>query len=228
MSIAFAILSMIFIQILWSENENQHKNSTISSCYAEAFNELKKREVLSVGISESITLAVQSLFLFLWTPILLQSTPYSINIGFIFITLVTSIIAGTKMFEIGIIYLKSGLYQMLCLILFSLSLSLYLIYSINSFPVRLILFAIINGFSGFYIPLFSFIKYKILNEKHRAFLMNIFRIPLNIYVIICLLSLKYLDPFSVSIIDCIIYSDLSYCFFNGTNCIYDNCISYIV
>lgn len=171
---------------------------TIANCYEEAFKELKKREVLSVGIAESLTLAVQNLFLFLWTPILLSTSEGPINIGFIFITLVTSIIVGTKFFEIGIIYLKAGVYSILILVLFYLSFSLFMIFTTNNFMVRLVLLATINGSCGLYQPLYSFIKYKILDEKHRTLLMNIFRIPLNAYVIICLLSLRYIDPLHVS------------------------------
>lgn len=191
---------MIVIQINWKENEIQIKNKTIGSCYSEAFQELKKREVLSVGLAESITLAVQNLYLFLWTPILLSTAQSDINIGFIFFCMVTSIIIGTKMFEIGILYLQAGLYTMLSAVIFGLFACLLFIYFVENFIVRLILFAILNGLCGLYQPLFSFIKYRILEEKHRALLMNIFRIPLNLYVIVCLLMLKIMDPFHVCLI----------------------------
>ncbi len=57
-----------------------------------------------------------------------------------------------------------------------------------------------KGCFGFYNPLNSIIKTKILEEKFRALLMNIFRIPLNIYVVVVLLFLKYLDPFTVNLL----------------------------
>jgi hypothetical protein len=50
-----------------------------------------------------------------------------------------------------------------------------------------------------YLPLNSIIKSKILVEKHRATLMSIFRMPVNAYVIITLLALKYMDAFTVNI-----------------------------
>lgn len=161
---------------------------------------MKKREVLSVGIAESLTLAVQNLYLFLWTPILLASTDDKINIGFIFLCMVTSIIVGTKVFEIGVIYLRANLYVILSFCLFTIFSSLSVIYLVDNFLVRVIAFACLNGSSGLYNPLYSFIKYKILEDKNRALLMNIFRIPLNAYVIIVLLSLKFLNPFTVCLI----------------------------
>jgi cbb3-type cytochrome oxidase subunit 3 len=56
----------------------------------------------------------------------------------------------------------------------------------------------INGIQGFYNPLNSIIKSKILEEKYRATLMNIFRIPLNLYVIIILFVVKYMKPLSIA------------------------------
>ena len=139
------------------------------------------------------------MFLFLWTPVLIYSNPDGdINIGFIYICLVASILIGTSVFEVFIIYYKVGLYYLLSVVLFLIVVCLSLIYFINLFMVRLILFAALNGLVGLYNPLFSFIKYKILEEKHRALLMNIFRIPLNIYVVVCLSLLKVMDPFMVS------------------------------
>lgn len=185
---------MIIIQVSWSENEIQLKNNSVGSCYVEALQELKKREVLSVGISESLTLAVQNLFMFLWTPVLLSSYDGPINIGFIFICLVSSIILGTKIFELSVIYMKTSLYVLLSTVLFCMFAAMGTIYLIPSFPVRVLLFSAFNGFAGVFQPLYSFIKYKILIEKHRTLLMNIFRIPLNAYVILVLLLLKYIDP----------------------------------
>ena len=89
-----------------TENNLQIEKKSIAKCYSEAFKELGKREVLTVGMCESLTNGVQSLFLFLWTPILLASTPTQVNIGFVFLCIVSSIFCGTKVFEISIIYLK--------------------------------------------------------------------------------------------------------------------------
>jgi hypothetical protein len=59
-------------------------------------------------------------------------------------------------------------------------------------------------------PLNSIIKSKILVEKHRATLMNIFRIPVNVYVILTLLALKYIDAFTVFIFNIDLFNCHSY------------------
>jgi len=193
---------MIVIQVTWSENEKKLKEKKISECYKEAFKELKRREVLCLGIAESSTLAVQNLFLFLWTPVLIETTNggNTINIGFIFLCLVTSIIVGTKLFEISILYLQIGLYNVLLIVLMIIFSALTMIYLFDSFLLRLVLFSTLNGVAGLYQPLFSFIKYRVLEDKHRALLMNIFRVPLNIYVVVSLLMLKFLDPLNICLI----------------------------
>lgn len=197
---------MIVIQLSWSENENKLKEKKIKDCYIEAFKELKRREVLCLGIAESSTLAVQNLFLFLWTPVLIETTSGgdTINIGFIFLCLVTSIIVGTKVFEILILYLQIGLYNVLLFVLITIFSALTTIYFFDSFLLRLILFSVLNGICGLYQPLFSFIKYRVLEDKHRALLMNIFRIPLNLYVVASLLMLRFLDPLNICLIAALI------------------------
>ena len=188
---------MVIIQIYWEENEIRLENKTISKCYKEAFIELKKRDVLTVGLSESLTQGIQNLYLFLWTPVLLASTPGEINVGFIFLCMVASIVCGSKIYEVCAIYLKLNYYYMLASCLFGIVLAFIGIFTINSFLLRVCLFTFLNGTSGLYSPTFSIIKYKVLEDKHRALLMNIFRIPLNIYIIVVLLLLKYIDPFEV-------------------------------
>lgn len=199
LSIIFSIFGMIYIEINWSENNLQIEKKSIAKCYSEAFKELGKREVLTVGMCESLTNGVQSLFLFLWTPILLASTPTQVNIGFVFLCIVSSIFCGTKVFEISIIYLKLNKYLVLSLCLFVIFSSLLTIFYVDVFVIRLVLFALMNGLSGLYQPLYSIIKYRILEEKHRTLLMNLFRIPLNAYVITILLLLKFINPFTVSL-----------------------------
>ena len=77
---------------------------------------------------------------------------------------------------------------------------LFLTYYVNSFLARMIFLALFNGMTGFYNPLNSIVKSNILVDKYRALLMNLFRIPLNVYVIVVLLTLRYMNPFTVALI----------------------------
>jgi hypothetical protein len=202
LSISFSVLGIMAIQVFWAENKPQENiKKGMMKSFSEAFSELKKREVLSMGIIESIFQAVLNIYLFAWTPILQNSTTSSnINVGFIFTCFIFSMILGTKIFEIFMIYLKAENYISISISLFLELILFLLIPYIDSFLVRFFLLASINGVTGFMFPLNSIIKSKILVEEHRATLMSIFRIPLNLYVIIVLVCLRYMNPFSVNIL----------------------------
>jgi hypothetical protein len=189
---------MVATQLLWAEN-CPHRDSelSINQNFIEAFSELKKREVLSMGIIESLFQAVVNIYLFAWTPILQNSTYMGINVGFIFTCFVTTMIMGTKIYEIFMIYLKCEYYISISVSLLIELLLFFFVSYIDNFLIRLILLAGINGVTGFINPLNSIIKSRILVEQHRATLMSIFRIPLNFYVIIVLVSLRFMNPFQV-------------------------------
>ena len=166
----------------------------------EACIELKKVNVLCIGLIEGIALGILNIFLFSWTPILKQSTEGGINVGFIYTCMVLTMIVGTKSYEVLIVYCNFDYYMSITGCLFVQGLLLYITYFDNRFLARLIYLSLFNGFTGFYNPLNSIVKSNILVEQYRALLMNLFRIPLNAYVIIVLLTLRYMNPFTVALI----------------------------
>ena len=145
-------------------------------------------------------MGILNIYLFSWTPILKQSTPGDMNVGFIYTSMVLTMIVGTKLYEVLIIYCKFDYYSSITGCLFIQGFLLFITYFDDRFLARLIYLSLFNGMIGFYSPLNSIVKSNILIEKFRALLMNIFRIPLNIYVIIILSTLKYMNPFTVALI----------------------------
>lgn len=200
LSMCLCFTSALIIGFTWDENKpaTEHKDS-LWDMYSSAFGELKKREILTIGIVESLFQAVLNIFIFAWTPILQRTLNSSFNPGMIFICFVLMIILGTKLYEITIIHMKSNLYLNLTISLLVETLLFCYVYIQDSFLHRMVSCAIINGICGFYLPANSIIKAKILPEKYRSTLMSIFRIPLNFYVIAVLLYIKNMDPFNVSI-----------------------------
>ena len=186
-SIILSFLSLIAIAIYWKENAlNITKTQPIISQIKEATREFKKVDVLCIGLIEGITLASLNIFLFSWTPILKQSTEKGMNPGFVFTSMVLTMIVGTKFCTLLIVHLTCDHYMSITGCLLFQGIFLFLTYYKNSFLARLIFLCFFDGLIGFYSPLNSIIKSNILIEKYRAFLMNLFRVPLNIYVIIVL------------------------------------------
>ena len=200
-SIALSFLAFVVIALLWDENKPlaDSDQSTIEQL-REAFKELKKVRVLCIGLIEGIALAVLNIYLFSWTPILKQSTPGGMNVGFIFPSMVLTMIVGTKSYEVLIVYCNFDYYLSITGVILIQGLLLFVTYYHNSFLARLLYLSLFNGMTGFYNPLNSIVKSNILVEKYRALLMNLFRIPLNAYVIIVLLTLRYMNSFTVALI----------------------------
>ena len=189
------------VKLLWDENKPlAEKNEDTSQQIRGALNELKKVNVLCIGLMEGIAMAVLNIYLFSWTPILKQSTPGGMNVGFIFTCMVLTMIVGTKSYEVLIVYCNLDYYMSITGCLFIQSFLLIITYFHANFLARLIYLALFNGLTGFYNPLNSIVKSNILVEEYRALLMNIFRIPLNAYVIIVLLTLRYMNSFTVALI----------------------------
>lgn len=198
-SMLFSIVTFSVILIFWDENKPAESSSLIDvQLYKEAIQELKQKEVYTVGIMESMWSAVLHIFIFAWNPILKSVTNYSFNPGMVFLSYVLMIISGTKLYEIFIIHKKFNEFICLASCLLIEMFSFLIIFNYENFAVRYIMCTLINGTCGFYQPINSVIKSKILKEKYRAFLMNIFRIPLNLYVIFVLSFIKQLEYNNVS------------------------------
>ena len=201
-AILMSIIGFCIIRFTWNENKPNSisKKSTYDSFFI-ACKELKKRNVLTVGIVESIWNACLNLYIFIWTPVLKEtSSTGEMNVGFIFIVMVIMTIVGTLIFELLVIHLHLKYYPAYCLALTYESFAFYMIYRTNDFTIRMILFSSLNIVSGFYPPLNSIVKSKILVEKYRATLMNIFKIPVSIYFIAVLFFLKQISPLNVVLI----------------------------
>ena len=200
-SIFLSLLASIIIGKLWDENDLLiDKKSTFWEQLKGASKELKKMEVLCIGLIEGIALGCLNIYLFSWTPILKQSTPGGMNVGFIFTGMVLTMIVGTKSYEVLIVFLQCDYYMSITGCLFLQGILLFLTYYVDSFLARMIFLSLFNGLTGFYNPLNSIVKSNILVEKYRAFLMNLFRVPLNTYVIVVLLTLRYMNSFTVALI----------------------------
>jgi MFS family permease len=200
-SIILSFLALVYIGFAWKENELQvSKKESVWKQLDGAFDELKKVDVLCVGLIEGIAMACLNIYLFSWTPILKQSTPGGMNVGFIFTSMVLTMIVGTKSYEVLIVYLKLDYYMSIAGCMLFQGLLLFLTYYVEGFLCRMIFLALFNGLTGFYNPLNSIVKSNILVEKYRALLMNLFRVPLNTYVIIVLLTLRYMNSFTVALI----------------------------
>lgn len=190
------------------EDELQ-QSKTLSNVYKNfklSLQELKKKEILFIGIIESIISSSWGIFFFFWTPVLTDLSPSDhINVGFTYICFIMALIGGAILYEIFIIKLKKQFYKILFISIgIQIIFFIVIVYS-RSFYICLISFAIVNGAIGFTSPLFSIIKSNIIQEKFRSQLMSLFRVPLNVYVIILLLLNHFFSPTKVRYMNLFIF-----------------------
>jgi hypothetical protein len=113
--------------------------------YNLAYQELKKREVLTVGLVEGLFHGVIQIYLFAWTPILqLSSVNRDMNVGLVSICIVFMLIIGTLIYEIIIIQFNCNLYLGLSFALLSQCIFFLFVYFVDSFTIRLIFLSMIN------------------------------------------------------------------------------------
>ena len=199
-SIILSLIAYVVISRLWDENkllariENRDNNLSCIDHFSLALNELKNKKILYIGIIEGLAMTILNFVLFSWTPILKEVSPSGkINSGLSFISMILCIFIGINFYDIFIVHLNCGFLSSLIVNLFLQGFTFFLIYFQSSFFCKLFYILIFNVCFGFYNPLNSFIKSIIINEKYRATVMNIYRIPLNTYIFIILLSLNYFN-----------------------------------
>lgn len=202
-AVVVSFIALCVIHFTWCENKPNaiSKKSTYDS-FCEACKELKKRNVLSIGVIESIFMACTNLFIFIWTPVLANTTTNGqMNVGFIFIVFVIMIIVGTFCFELCFINLEMRYYMGYFVSLVFEAFVFFSIYKVDNFTWRLVMFSCVNVVGGFFNPLNSIVKSKILVEKYRATLMNIYKIPVSVYFIVVMIFLKWIAPLKVVLIE---------------------------
>ena len=199
--IFFAAISSIIVAFLWDENINDNNNDTSTlGIFLSALKELKKIDVLCIGLIEGILKAVLNIFLFMWTPILVESSSDKINIGFIYTIIFFTMILGAILIKPLIMSKKSDKYMSLAFCIFLQGLFLLLAYFLDSFFWRIIFLSLFNGLNGFYNPLNEIIKSDILVDKYKALLNVLFYAPSIAYTIIVYLTLTFMTPFTLALI----------------------------
>ena len=82
-----------------------------------------------------------------------------------------------------------------------------------------VMFLLFETTVGVFYPSYGMIKSEIIPEEIRSWVMNIFRIPLNLFVVVLLLKLKHLSPQIVFVVCTISHAIgfLCYLYFYSNN-----------
>jgi predicted MFS family arabinose efflux permease len=204
----------------WSENYgNQTMN--LASSMAKSFNLIRSDwRIASLGLAQSTFEGAMYSFVFMWTPALksdneLGEETTSAYLGLIFAVFMVCVMIGSSLFK-----MYSQRRDMLYKIPIFLHLTAFASMVIITifFEYKIVVYSMFLVFEmtvGLFYPSYGVIKSEKIPEDIRSAVMSIFRIPLNAFVVLLLLKIKFMPAYAVFMICAAthFFSFLSYMYF---------------
>jgi len=212
-----ALLPFCLVALLvfttWSENYGNQQLNMLASL-SDGFALVRKdSRIAALGLGQSCFEGAMYTFVFMWTPALksIEETEAEANdvalaestaqyLGLIFAVFMVSVMVGSSVFKIfsakpGNLY-KIPLYMHAAAFMAMGSVALFL----ENKVVVYCSFLLFEMTVGVFYPAYGTIKSEKIPEEIRSAVMNIFRIPLNAFVVVLLLKIKHLSSSSVFLI----------------------------
>jgi predicted MFS family arabinose efflux permease len=230
-----AILPLTLVGIIiystWSENYGNQQLNMLSSLQ-KGFELVKSdSRIAALAVGQSCFEGAMYTFVFMWTPALKSSSELSGDstsaagestsdyLGLIFAVYMVCVMCGSSLFKL--FSTKRDNIYLIPVVLHSsafLAMVMITLFFDNKFIVYL-MFLVFESTVGLFYPSYGVIKSEKIPEDIRSAVMNIFRIPLNAFVVFLLLKIKNLSPQVVfSICACTHFvSLLSYLYFYFTS-----------
>lgn len=202
-------LVAVVISMTWTENYgSQQSNISMTSSLAKGFSLIvSDPRIAALGLGQSCFEGAMYTFVFMWTPALktIEETAAETSgtvlaettsqyLGLIFAVFMVCVMVGSSIFKIFSAR-KENLYKiplaMHAVAFFSMGMTTYFI---DNKPVVYAMFLLFETTVGIFYPSYGVIKSEKIPEEIRSSVMNIFRIPLNAFVVVLLLKIKYLSP----------------------------------
>jgi len=204
----------LLVSFQWSENYGNQQLDIFSSLQ-KGFDLVRKdSRIAALGLSQSCFEGAMYTFVFMWTPALKtdldnllekngnpnNEATTSQYLGLIFAVYMVCVMIGSSIFQL-ISQKRENLYKIpiyLHVIAF-LSMAMVSLCLDNKFVVYS-MFLVFECTVGMFYPSYGVIKSEKIPEDIRSAVMNIFRMPLNAFVVLLLLKIKYLSPQVVFVI----------------------------
>lgn len=206
-----AVIPLIVIALVivgsWPENYGNQQSSSTSSL-AKGFDLIRNDpRIAALGLAQSCFEGAMYTFVFMWTPALksveeteaekrgeFMNESTSQFLGVIFAAYMVSVMVGSSIFKIvgknkdNIYSIPLYLHGIACFAMCCVSLFM------SSKTVVYAMFLLFEMTVGLFYPSYGMIKSEKIPEDIRSAVMNIFRMPLNLFVVLLLLKVKYMAP----------------------------------
>jgi len=186
---AIVVMSIgaIIIVTTWEENFGD-KDTTLSGGCSDGWAAIRKdKAVMLLGWIQSLFEGAMFIFVFMWTPKLEESMT-DIKHGMVFACFMVCVMLGSSLF--GTLLASRTPEQMIVPLFAVAAFSLFVpVFASGTVPV-LGSFFLFEVCCGVFWPALGTLRSKYIPEDQRASIMNIFRIPLNVIVVLALLNIK--------------------------------------
>ncbi|RIA89476.1 hypothetical protein C1645_772235 [Glomus cerebriforme] len=190
-AIGFFVLAALVITFTWKENYGDKNNVTQTSSLTQALKVISSdSRVLAVGAVQSLFEASMYTFVFFWGPFLeiYHKSGEGLPFGIIFASFMVAIMIGSLFYgnlsgprNVPLSDIAQG-----TLLLAGISLLFPLLYLNES--TLFFFFTLFEVTCGLYFPTIGTLKAEVIPENLRATVSNLFRVPLNAFVVTLLVS----------------------------------------
>jgi len=180
------VLCMLYVSNKWSENYGQSDSGQGGGNFSKALGALmEKKKILLCGLICSSFESSMFIFVFNWTPCLMETGQPVPPFGHIFTGFMIFCLLGTRVYA----YLSKTLTveqigAMVMLVSAACHLTVFLFQDVK---IRFVAFLVFEACVGLYFPMMGTLKGDIVPEDMRSTIYNIYRLPLNVIVLMPLL-----------------------------------------
>lgn len=188
-AIIFLVIGAMFIYLSWPENYGNAQvdwRQTFISGYHAIRND---RKVLFLGLSQSMFEGAMYIFVFMWTPAL-DHYFKSYSHGMVFSCYMVAVMIGSTLFNI--LSKRMELENLVLYVFVTAGLCLTVAAYVPSGPIILLAFLLFEACVGMFWPSISTLKGAYIPEEVRSTVMNYFRIPTNMVVLLTLNNVQKL------------------------------------
>lgn len=202
--VALVPLTLVALIIIpsWSENYGNQKMTMLSSM-SKALDLIRSDwRIASLGLGQSAFEGAMYSFVFMWTPALKSpdesgEETTSLYLGLIFAVFMVCVMIGSSLFKMFSVR-RETLYK-IPIVLHSLaffSMAMITMFFEYKFVVYA-MFLLFEMTVGLFYPSYGVIKSEKIPEDIRSAVMSIFRMPLNAFVVLLLLKIKFMPAYVV-------------------------------
>lgn len=182
-AIVFLVVGAVFIHQSWSEN---YGNSQVDwrQTFISGYHAIRSdRKVLFLGLSQSMFEGAMYIFVFMWTPAL-DHYFKSYSHGMVFSCFMVAVMIGSTLFNI--LSKRMELENLVLYVFVAAGLCLTVAAFVSHGAVILMAFLLFEACVGMFWPSISTLKGAYIPEEVRSTVMNYFRIPTNMVVLLTL------------------------------------------